>query len=111
MKKDEIYRELVKHYISESPLVLKEAAYNLSMASVVKADFWEKAGKAVARIKESQVLAKPSILSEAAKKAYSSALSICPICKSKMNLVKLLEDREAFYCPDHKIIQPLPCED
>lgn len=114
--KDQIYRQLVQRYASESPLVLKEAAYNLSLASTdgqtVEANdkFWDKAQQAIARIKQAQPQNKHSMLSEAAKKAYSSALAICPLCKMKMNLVKLLDDRQAFYCQDHKVCQPLPIE-
>lgn len=107
--KDKIYRQLVQRYASEEPSILKEAAYNLAVANVVEADLWSKADQAIARIKQ----AKPkggSILSEAAKKAYASQLAICPICKAKMNLVKLLDDREVFFCQDHKICQPLPLE-
>jgi hypothetical protein len=109
--KDQIYRKLIQRYASEQPSVLKEAAYNLSLGSVevVEADFWNKATQAIGRIKEAQ--ARPNtMLSEAAKKAYSSALAVCPLCKQKMNLVKLLDDRQAFYCQDHKICQPLPVE-
>lgn len=106
--KDDIYKKLIQRYASESPSVLKEAAYNLSIANVVEADFWGKAEQAISRIRQVHTQAKPSILSEAAKKAYSSNLATCPICKTKMNLVKLLEDRESFYCQDHKICQPLP---
>lgn len=114
--KDQIYRQLVQRYASESPSVLKEAAYNLSLGSVEtaaiegNADFWNKAQQAIARIKQAQPAPGTSMLSEAAKKAYSSALSICPLCKVKMNLVKLLDDRQAFYCQDHKVCQPLPLE-
>lgn len=108
--KDDIYRKLKQRYAAEDASILKEAAYNLSIANVVESSFWEKADQAVARIKEAQANKKPSMLSEAAKKAYSSALSNCPICKQKMNLVKLLDERQAFYCMDHKICQPLPVD-
>lgn len=114
--KDQIYKQLIQRYASESPSILKEAAYNLSLASTEKAPtldggkFWTKAEEAIARIKQSNTNKKPSLLSEAAKKAYSSALATCPLCKQKMHLVKLLDDREAFYCADHKICQPLPIE-
>lgn len=115
--KDKIYRQLVQRYASESPSVLKEAAYNLSLSSAVggktpvEADFWDKANQAIALIKQSKA-SQParSILSESAKKAYATALAICPLCKMKMNLVKLLDDRQAFYCQDHKVCQPLPVE-
>lgn len=109
--KDQIYKALMQRYASEQSTVLKEAAYNLSIASIepVEATFWDKASQAIARIKQSQNKG-PSMLSEAAKKAYSSALAICPLCKQKMNLVKLLDDRQSFYCQDHKICQPLPID-
>lgn len=114
--RDLIYKALVQRYAAEDAGTLKEAAYNLALAGVtastelVQADFWSRAEQAVSKIKQGKQTADTRILSEAAKKAYASSLSICPICKSKMNLVKLLEDRQAFYCTDHKICQPLPVE-
>jgi hypothetical protein len=110
--KDQIYRALIQRYASESPDILREAAYNLALASAepMADNFWDRAGQALARIKHAKSEQKPSMLSEAAKKAYASQLAICPLCKQKMNLVKLLDDREAFYCQDHKICQPLPIE-
>lgn len=112
--KDSIYRKLIQRYASEEPTVLKEAAYNLSLASageVVEAEFWNRAEKAVARIKQAQSNKTPNILTEAAKKAYANNKANCPICKTKMNLVKLLEGRPVFYCQDHKVVELLPIEE
>lgn len=109
--KDQIFKKLVQRYASESTTTLKEAAYNLSLANVVEGEFWDRAEKAINKIRQHQASGSSSILSEAAKKATNSALSICPICKNKMNLVKLLDDKQAFYCTDHKICQPLPVTD
>jgi len=114
-KKDQIIRKLIQRYASEPGAILSEAAYNMSLAGVevegASSDrFWEKAERTISRIREATKNKPPSMLSEAAKKAYSTALAVCPLCKQKMNLVKLLEDREVFYCQEHKICQPLPIE-
>jgi len=104
--KEEIYRALVQRYASESPSILKEVAYNLSLGHVTESSLDARAAAAVAKIKAQQAPVNP--LEKTAKAVKAAHLAVCPICKNKMSLVKLLEDREVYYCPDHRINQPLP---
>jgi hypothetical protein len=111
--RDKIYQALVKRYASESPKALKEVAYNMALAATTSEvagsfedSFWQKAERALERTKHSAQA--PSSLSVEANKQAHKSLASCPICKTKMNLVKLLDDRKSYYCSDHKICQPLP---
>lgn len=106
LSKDEILKKLVSQYKDKDSKILKEVAYNLSLASVTEASLEDRASRALSRIKAAPVPQEP--LQKVASKANHSKLSVCSICKMPMKTVKLLEDRSAYYCPDHRIAVPFP---
>jgi hypothetical protein len=108
MSKDEILKKLVSKYTSEDAKILKEAAYNLALASTTEANLDERAARALRLLHAAKVHQDQAPLTKSAAKAQSSALSVCPICKTKMRTVKLIEDRDAFYCQDHRVVVPFP---
>jgi hypothetical protein len=107
LSRDEILNKLIAKYASEDLKNLKEAAYNLALASTTEATLEERAAKALRLLHAAKAQA-PSPLTKSAEKATSSFLSVCPICKCKMRTVKLIEDRDAFYCQDHRVVVPFP---
>jgi hypothetical protein len=107
LSRDEILNKLIAKYASEDLKNLKEAAYNLALASTTEATLEERASKALRLLHAAKSQA-PSPLTKSAEKAQSSFLSVCPICKCKMRTVKLIEDRDAFYCQDHRVVVPFP---
>ena len=104
MDRSSIYRKLRERFKDEKPELLQEVAYNLALGSVT-ADLEIRAAGAIERLRARQ---HTSPLEAEAKKSQANFLSICPICKCGMRSVKLLEDRDAFYCPDHRIVVPFP---
>ena len=108
MTKNQILQILSQRYPSESPKVLNEVAYNMALASVDESSIDQRAAKALDRLKASQMFDQPSALSHEATKNKKQALSVCQICKQPMKTVKLLEDRNAYYCGDHRIVVPFP---
>ena len=106
MDRSSIYKKLRERFKDEKPELLQEVAYNLALGSVVTADLETRAASAIERLRPRQHAASP--LASEAKKSEANFLSICPICKCGMRSVKLLEDRDAFYCPDHRIVVPFP---
>lgn len=109
LKKEEIFKIISSTHKEESPQTLKEVAYNLALASTTTSNLAERAARAVEKLRNQEKPHAP--LTQAAVKQESNSLSICPICKFKMKTVKLLEDRSAFYCQDHKIVVPFPAID
>ena len=106
--RDEIYRKLRKHYASESEQVLREASYNLAIASVEETSLLDKAAQAIQRI--SQTAAQRSPLASQQAQQRSADIQSCPICRIAMSSVKLLEEKPAWFCADHRIIVPKPIE-
>lgn len=106
--RDEIYRALRKHHASESEQTLREVSYNLALASVEESSLLDKAAQAIQRI--SQTAARRSALSEQNDQRKSSDIQHCVICRMEMRSVKLLEDKPAWFCSDHRIIVPKPIE-
>lgn len=109
LSRDEIFQVLAGLHQDQDPKVLKEVAYNLSLASTSSSSLEERAARALNRIKASPALPQGVLRSTATKSAHGK-LSICPICKMEMKPVKLLEARSAYYCPDHRITVPFPKE-
>jgi hypothetical protein len=107
LTKEEIYRELSKHYASEPEKILREASYNLALASISGDELMLKASRAIERLK--QYGNSPDALQ--ASKSQKPVLSYCPICKFEMVSVKLLDDKPAWHCPDHRITVPKPVEE
>lgn len=105
MSKDEILSKLIEKYASEDRTILKEAAYNLALASTTASNLEERAARALKLLSASKA---PTPLARAATKVQHSAFSNCPICKMGMQTVKLIEDRNAFYCSDHRVVVPFP---
>jgi len=110
LTKDEIFRVLASRYQDKDPKTLKEVAYNLSLASVTNSSLEERAARALQQIQSAPIGA-GSPLRQAAAKSVHGKLSVCPICKMGMKTVKLMEDRAAYYCPDHRIAIPFPIEE
>jgi hypothetical protein len=109
MTKDQILRKLIQRYPSESTKVLNEVSYNLALASVDESTLETRAAKALDRLRGANHPQHPhSPLTVEAMKNQKQSLSSCPICKHTMKTVKLLEDRNAFYCGDHRIVVPFP---
>jgi len=108
LSKDEIHRILAGRYKDEDPQTIKEISYNLALASTSEGSLNERARLALQRIKSAPQA--PSPLSQQASSQTQGRLNVCPICKSSMETVKLMEDRSAHYCPDHKIVVPFPKE-
>lgn len=106
LSKDEIYRTLRKHHASEPDKVLLEASYNLAIAEVSEETLMEKAAKAIQRINSAPEKQSPL----GAQQAARQDLATCPICRIAMSSVKLLEDKPAWYCADHRIVVPKPTE-
>ena len=108
MTKNQILQILNQRYPSESPKVLNEVSYNLALASVDETTIDRRAAQALDRLKAAQMVEVQSPLSHEAQKNKKQALSVCQICKQPMKTVKLLDDRNAFYCGDHRIVVPFP---
>jgi len=107
LTKDQIFKKLAAKFKDKDEKSLKEVSYNLSLASTVtESNLEEKAAKALEKLQGSGFLSMP--LDHAARMKNKNKLSICPICKMDMQTVKLLEDRRAFYCKDHRIVVPYP---
>ena len=109
LSKDDIFRVLASRYQDKEPKILKEIAYNLSLASITRSSLEERAARALQQIQSAPV--DYGVLRQAASKSVQNKLSICPICKMGMKIVKLMEDRSAYYCPDHRITVPFPIEE
>lgn len=107
LTRDEILATLRKHHASEEEGVLREASYNLAIASITEDRLLERANQAIERLRASQ--AKGSPLSVARQKSQAS-IQDCPICRIAMSSVKLLDDKPAWYCTDHRIVVPKPVE-
>ena len=105
LSKDEIYKRLREHYASEPEQVLREASYNLAMSSVSEETVLARAGRAIEKL---NAYGSRSPLS--AQQAQRTDLQTCPICRIAMSSVKLLEDKPAWYCADHRIVVPKPTE-
>jgi hypothetical protein len=105
LTRDEIYQKLKAANAEQPEKVLKEVSYNLALAGVTASTLEERAAMALQRIKSEHG---SNALSHEAKKNEKTSLSKCPICRFDMKTVKLLEDRNAFYCPDHRIVVPFP---
>lgn len=108
LSKDEIFRTLKKHHASESDETLREVSYNLAIASVEEDNLLDKAATALERVR-SRATASP--LTQHRKAEGRSELQVCPICRIAMSSVKLLEDKPAWYCADHRIVVPKPVEE
>ena len=109
LKKDQILKILTQRYQTETPRLLNEVAYNLALASTTEANLDARASRAFDKLRG---LVKPNQpLTEAATRQEANQISVCPVCKCKMKTVKLLDDRNAFYCHDHKIVVPFPSQD
>ena len=106
LSKDQIFNKLKERYASENQKLLNEVAYNLSLASTNENTLEERAAKALQALRARATMASP--LEQTATKKEKTSLSVCPICKCGMRTVKLIEDRDAFYCPDHRIVVPFP---
>lgn len=106
LTKEQIFKKLAQRFKDKDETILKEVAYNLAMASVTEAGLEERAEKALEKLQSSGFISMP--LERAVNSKNKNKLSICPICKMDMQTVKLLEDRNAFYCKDHKIVVPYP---
>lgn len=108
MTKNQILQILSQRYPSESPKVLNEVAYNMTLANVDESTIDRRAAHALERLKSSQMVQVQSPLAHEAARNKKQALSVCQICKQPMKTVKLLEDRNAYYCNDHRIVVPFP---
>lgn len=109
LKREEILSKLKVEFKDQDEKLLKEVSYNLALANIDWGSLTLRAQQALDKLKGSK--SSPlSALEKEAYKTYSKVLSSCPICKQDMRLVKLMEERPAFYCPDHRVCQPLPAE-
>lgn len=106
LSKDEILQLLKSHHASEETAILNEVSYNLAIASIAQDRLLEKASAAITKLKQYRPI---SALSQA-KNNTPPPLHYCPVCKFEMETVKLLEDKAAWYCPDHRIVVPKPVE-
>jgi adenylate kinase family enzyme len=106
LTKDEIFKKLMNRYKEKDSKILKEVAYNLCLASTTEASLEERASRALNRIQATPRPQEP--LKQMAAKQHQNKLSVCGICKMPMKTVKLLEDRSAYYCPDHRVTVPFP---
>lgn len=106
LNKEQIYKKLKSKFDNVSDSQLREVSYNLSMANVVEANIYDLAAKSLERLQKFS----SSLLSQQAAKIQANDLNSkpCPICKIPMVLVNLMEGRQAHYCSDHKIVEPLP---
>lgn len=106
LTKEQIFNKLKQKFKDKDEKLLREVSYNLSIASVTEANLEERAGNALKKLQGSGFVSMP--LDHAVRNRNKNKLSTCPICKMDMQTVKLLEDRNAFYCRDHKIVVPYP---
>ena len=110
LTREQILEKLRERYAQEPETKLREIAYNLTLASTVEANWVERADRAVKRLQGHNLHAQTPLGLEANKNAQAQ-LSSCPICKFPMRTVKLLEDKDAFFCPDHRVCVPFPKPD
>lgn len=97
--------ELKNQFKGESEDLLREAAYNLALGGIDTSGLHIKARQALETLKR-----KDQISIRQGFKTEANGLEICPICKFEMKSVKLLDDKPAWYCPDHRIVVPKPVE-
>lgn len=108
LNKEQILSTLRKHHASEDESVLREASYNLAMANVTEDTLTERAAQAIQRLRANQIKSSP--LAVARQKSVTASIQDCPICRIAMSSVKLLDEKPAWYCADHRIVVPKPIE-
>jgi hypothetical protein len=106
LSKDEIYCILAGTHKDQDPKILKEISYNLALASTTQGSLDERARRALSRINAAPQAASPLVEQVRSQQQQKK----CPICKSAMEIVKLLEGRPAHFCPSHNVTEPLPVE-
>jgi hypothetical protein len=109
LTKDEIYRILATRHSGQDPKILKEISYNLALASTTESSLDGRAAQALKRL-QGDTNPPSKVLHQAAQAASHNQRNRCPICKSAMEVVKLLEDQPAYHCVQHKITEPFPKE-
>jgi hypothetical protein len=110
LSREEIQKKLTARYSSEDQKTLKEISYNLAVAGTTENNLEIRAAQALKRLKGAAPSAAAEALHHASKMTAHNMLSICPICKVGMSPVKIMDDREVYYCAQHRIIQPLPID-
>lgn len=109
MKREQILARLSQTFKNEKPEDLAEVAYNLSLANAQEASLESRAGAALERLRQrGRSPLDSEILTQAQREG--GKFSSCPICRTQMRVVSLLEDRKAWYCETHRICVPVPVE-
>ncbi len=104
--KEQILSTLRKHHASEDEKVLREVSYNLAIANVAEDRILERAAQAIERLRAGQTKSPLTV----AKQRTQASIQDCPICRIAMSSVKLLDEKPAWYCADHRIVVPKPTE-
>lgn len=102
MDKKHIFKRLQEQYPTEPVKHLNEAAYNLAIAGVQEASLMTRAERALQKIRSNNQTA----LSKTPRVTAGPEV-LCSVCRNPMLEVKLVEDRPAHYCPDHRTVEPI----
>lgn len=109
LSREDIQKQLNSRYAQEDPKMIREISYNLALAGTVESNLEERAANALKRLKSAASPVEP--IQKAAKTTAHNKLSVCPICKTGMKTVKIMEDRDVYYCTDHRVTVPYPSDD
>ena len=110
LSREQIQKRLVERYGSEDPKLLKEISYNLTVAGTTEANLESRAELALKRLRAALPCQAGEAMHQATQTTAHNKLSTCPICKTGMRSVKIMDDRQVYFCTQHRVAQPYPIE-